>query len=444
MCSPEAKFMIRGCPFRRENISMKQVLLTALIFGWCAAHAVHAENWPGWRGPRGDGSSAEVDVPVQWNAATGENLRWKTPVSYSGHSSPIVWGDRVFVTGANETTAQRMLLCLDRADGHVLWERAVDEAPLEKKHKLNSWASGTPAADGAHIFVTFLDEADMLVAAFDFAGREVWKVRPGVFSSVHGYCSCPVLFEQLVIVNGDHDGEAYLVALNRSTGQTVWKTPRENKTRSYCTPIIRDIDGRTQMILSGSKCVASYDPRTGKRWWLLDGPTEQFVASPVMNGGLVFITGGFPDKHILAIDPRGAGKITDETHVKWRHLNRGVSYVPSPVAAGPFFFCVSDAGIGSCYDAATGDVNWQERLGPHHSGSLVSAAGKVYFLDDDGVTHVVAAEKAFRVLAKNSLGEAAYSSPAISAGQVFIRGEQHLFCLEQTVARNGQTGAACP
>lgn len=408
---------------------MLRLFASALVCWSCSFLAAMAEDWPGWRGPRGDGTSAETNVPRQWDGAQNQNIAWKTPLPYGGHSSPIIKDGRVFVTGADEQTPRRMLLALDRRDGRILWEREVDESPLEKKHKLNSWASGTPATDGERVFATFLDEKEMLVAAFSVDGRELWKVRPGVFSSVHGYCSCPVVFENLLIVNGDHDGESYLLALDRSTGATVWKTPREYKTRSYCTPIIRDIDGRTQLILSGSKCVASYDPRTGRQLWLLDGPTEQFVASPVMNAGLIFITGGFPDKHILAIDPRGSGKITDESHVKWRHLNKGVSYVPSPVAAGDFFFCVSDGGIGSCYDAVTGKVHWQERLGRHHSSSLVAAAGHVYLLDDDGVTHVVKAQADFEVVAQNPLGEEAYSSPAISRGQIIIRGERHLFCI---------------
>jgi outer membrane protein assembly factor BamB len=414
---------------------MRWILLLAVVV--CPAFAF-AENWPGWRGPRGDGTSAEKNVPVSWDGTKNENIAWKTPLKYGGHSSAIVWDEHVFVTGADETLPRRMLMAFDRKDGRMLWEREVDQSPLERKHKLNSWASGTPATDGQHVYVTFLDETDMLVTAFDFDGHKVWQVRPGVFSSVHGYCTSPVVFEDLLIVNGDHDGESYLLGLDRSTGKTVWKTPREYKTRSYCTPIIRDIAGRTQMILSGSKCVASYDPRTGKQLWMLDGPTEQFVASPVMNAGLVFVTGGFPDKHIIAIDPRGSGKITEDSHVKWHHLNKGVSYVPSPVAADRFFFCVSDGGIGSCYDAVTGQVHWQERLGRHHSSSLVTAGDKVYFLDDDGITHVVAVDAQFTVVAQNPLGEEAYSSPAISRGQIFIRGEQHLFCIgraERTAGR---------
>lgn len=400
-----------------------------LILLFIATTTASAENWPCWRGPRGDGTSLEIAPPREWDGATGKNIAWKVPVPYTGHSSPVVWNDRVFLTGADERQQRRMLMAFDRHDGKLVWEREVDESPLEHKHKLNSWASGTAATDGQRVYVTFLDEKEMLVAAYNLEGKEQWLVKPGVFSSMHGYCSCPVLFENSVIVNGDHDGESYIVSLNRETGKTLWKTPRENKTRSYCTPIIREIDGRIQMILSGSKCVASYDPRTGSQHWILDGPTEQFVASPVMNNGLVFITGGFPDKHILAIDPRGTGKITNDSHVKWRHLNKGVSYVPSPVAAGKYFFCISDGGIGSCYDAQTGDVKWQERLGPHHSSSLVAAAGYIYFLDDEGVTHVTDASDTFKVVAKNGIGEESYSSPAITNGQILIRGGQHLFCI---------------
>lgn len=409
-----------------QRLAMTRWLLILLL---TVTDSAIAENWPCWRGPRGDGTSLETDLPKTWDAATGENIKWKVPVPYGGHSSPVVWNDRIFVTGADEVGHRRMLLAFDRSDGKLLWEREVDQASLEQKHKLNSWASGTPATDGQTVYVTFLDEKEMLVAAYNFDGDQKWLVKPGVFSSVHGYCSCPVLFENTVIVNGDHDGDAYIVCLNRDNGQTLWKTARENKTRSYCTPIVREIDGRTQLILSGSKCVASYDPRNGSRHWILDGPTEQFVASPVMNLGLIFITGGFPDKHILAIDPRGTGKITSDSHVKWRHLNKGVSYVPSPVASGRYFFCISDGGIGSCFDAETGDVKWQERLGRHHSASLVAAAGSILFLDDDGITHVTAANDKFHVISRNSIGEEAYSSPAISNGQILIRGEQHLFCI---------------
>jgi len=179
-----------------------------------------------------------------------------------------------------------------------------------------------------------------VVAAYDVLGKQAWVSRPGKFSSKHGYCSCPVLFEDLVIVNGDHDGDAYLVALDRKTGETRWKVDRENKTRSYVTPIIRDIGGRTQMILSGSKSVASSIPAPGKRHWFIDGPTEQFVASMVFNGDLLFLTAGFPDLHMLAIRADGDGNVTD-THIAWRTSPRRQlrSFTDR---SGEYFLVVSD------------------------------------------------------------------------------------------------------
>ncbi|MEX0702151.1 MAG: PQQ-binding-like beta-propeller repeat protein [Planctomycetales bacterium] len=413
-----------------------RITLLVAIGAWFAPTPLLAEDWPGWRGPRGDGTSVETDVPVRWSAT--ENVAWKTPLEWPGHASPIVFGERVFVVGADEPVKResarvdgprkRALSCFDRRTGQELWERVVLEAPLEKLHSLNSRASSTPAVDEKRIYVSFLDRDHMFVAAYDHDGNELWKSRPGVFSSVHGYCSSPVLFENTVIVNGDHDGPAYLVALDRATGETVWKTARENKTRSYCTPIIRKIDGRTQLMLSGSLSIASHDPRTGKRLWNIDGPTEQFVASCVYSHGLLFVTGGYPDKHILAIDPQGSGNVTN-THVRWRHAREGVSYVPSPIAAGDWFFVTSDNGIGSCYDAKSGEVMWRERMARHYSGSPVAAGGNVYFTDDDGVTKVVRAAAKYEVVAENRLGEAVYSSAAISGGNIFIRGERHLWSI---------------
>lgn len=403
------------------------LIVAAFLVGWNQMSS--AENWPGWRGPRGDGSIQDTQTPTQWSDT--ENVAWKVELKYGGHSSPVIFGDRVFLVGADTEAKNRMLLAFSRKTGERLWERVVDNSPLEKKHNLNSWASSTPTTDGERIYVSFLHEKEMLAAAYDLDGKELWKVQPGVFSSVHGYCSCPVLFEDLVIINGDHDGAAYLLALKRSTGETVWKTPRENKTRSYCTPLIRNIEGTPHMMLSGSKSVASFDPRTGKRHWVIDGPTEQFVASLVFHEGLVFVTGGFPDKHIMAIDPRGTGNLTKSENIKWHIERNGVSYVPSPVATNGLFFIVSDEGIGTCRDAKTGEVCWQKRIGRHNSASLLTGNDLVYFLDDDGVMRVVKATREYDLVSENRLNEPTYASPAVSQSQFFIRGDKHLFCIGQ-------------
>jgi outer membrane protein assembly factor BamB len=425
---------------QRLCIAVVGLALVAIV----NAADIRAENWPGWRGPGGDGTSLEQGIPVRWSGT--ENVAWKVAVAHPGHASPIVWGDRIFLVGTDLEKQERILTALDRADGATKWERIVVKAPLEKKHRLNSYSSSTPVADGEFVYVSFLDEGQMFAAAYDFEGTERWKVRPGVFSSVHGYCSSPVLFEDKLIINGDHDGDAYLVALDRQTGRTIWKTPRENRTRSYCTPIIRDIDGRTQMVLSGSKCVASYDPRDGSRHWIIDGPTEQFVASLVYSHDLLFVTGGFPEHHVLAINPTGMGNVTS-SHIPWHHTGKLASYVPSPIAVGDYFLVASDDGQATCLDVRTGEVQWSNHLSRHFSASLVMAGGLVYFLDDFGVTQVVKPGKTFEAVAVNKLFDSAEkdegkdacsASPAISQGQIFIRSDKALYCIGKPQKAAGQ------
>jgi outer membrane protein assembly factor BamB len=245
---------------------------------------------------------------------------------------------------------------------------------------------------------------------------------------MNGFCSSPILYKDLVIVNGDHDGDGYIVALRKQTGEEVWKIDRPNKTRSYCAPLIREMAGKTQMVLSGTKCVASYNPANGSLRWIIDGPTDQFVASPVYSErtGLVYITGGYPDHHILAVKPDGNENVT-KTKIVWR-TNKGVAYVPSPIIEGDYFLIVSDSGVAHCFEAATGRILWQERPGEHHA-SLLSANGLVYFLNDDGVTTVVKPGVQFASVARNELGERTFASPAISEGQIFVRGDKHLFCV---------------
>lgn len=411
-----------------------------------------AEDWPQWRGPRLDGTSRDTGFPL---SAEG-NMTWKAELPGSGHASPIVWQDRVFTVAALAETEERLLLCVDRASGRLLWQSTVLKAPIEGIHRLNSQASSTPATDGQRIFTAFLDNTEtdatraanagreipkgevpkgtVVISAHDFSGKPLWQVRPGLFSSKHGFCSSPVLFEDKVIVNCDHDGDGYIVALSKSDGKELWRIARPNHTRSYCVPLIRDIGGRTQMVLSGTLCVTSYDPRTGKLLWIIDGPTEQFVASLVFSDqtGLLYMTGGFPEHHLLAIKPDGSGNVTD-THIVWR-TNKGVAYVPSPIVEGGHFLIVSDSGIGHCFDAKTGEILWEERLREHHA-SLTSAEGRVYFVNDTGTLRTVKPGNSYEALAESEVGEKVFASPALSEGQIFIRGDKSLICLGKRSAK---------
>ena len=422
------------------NIRSFAVLLSLLLMSNARLQAAEnsTSDWPMWRGPAGDGRSPEAALPTKWSGS--ENVAWKTKIPGIGHSSPVISGDFIFVTTALEEETQRALICLDRKTGKVVWQKNIVRSMLEKKHRLNSYASATPATDGKLVFVTFFEQPKIQIAAFDFGGKEVWRVSPGEFHSVHGFCSSPVIYKDLLILNGDQDAKAYLVAYDKATGKERWRTDRPNKTRSYCTPIIVDLAGKPQMMLSGSKCVASYNPLTGEQYWIIDGPTEQMVASLIHTKGIVFVTGGFPELHVLGIDPAGAGNVS-KTHILWRDgQNKGdrrlASYVPSPIAFGDWFLLGSDGGLATCFDAKTGERLWQQQLGKHHSASAVAGAdGMLYFTSDAGETFVIKADGKYELVAKNHLGEDVRSSPAISGGQIFIRGVEHLYCIGAGVAK---------
>jgi len=394
---------------------------------------LRAEDWPAWRGVRGDGASLETNIPVRWGP--GDNIAWKTPIPGKGHASPVVAGGKVYVITCTEDDQTRRLLCLDRRDGRVLWQREVLKAPLEGKNRLNSHASSTPAADDKRVWVTFLAAPKVWVVCYDTQGKELWRVCPGEHYSKHGYCSTIIPYKDWIILNCDQDApegkRAYIVALDKATGAEKWRIDRPNRIRSYSPPYIVEAAGRTQMVLSGCKCVASYDPDTGRQYWIIDGPTEQFVASMVFHQGVFCITGGYPTLHVLGIKPDGQGNVTD-THVLW-HIKKSAtchpSYVPSPVAAAGCFFIVSDFGYAQAMEAATGKMLWLERLSKHHSASPVLAEGRVYFTDDDGVTDVVKAGRTFERIARNELGEKCFASPAISDGQIIFRTDKSVICV---------------
>jgi outer membrane protein assembly factor BamB len=406
----------------RELSPLKWAMLLAVV-----APAARGEEWPSWRGPRGDGTSTETNLPVRWSAT--QNVLWKVPIPGKGHSSPVVWGDRIFVTTCDERKKERLVLCLDRTAGKELWRRMVLRSPLEKKNRLNSYASSTPVTDGKHVWVTFYEwtKKAIWVVCYDVAGREVWRRSPGEFHSVHGFCSSLLLYKDTVILNGDQDALAYIVAFDKATGAERWRADRPNRTRSYCPPVVYELAGKKQLVVCGSKCVASYDPDTGRQHWVIDGPTEQFCASLVHTQGILMITGGYPTLHILGIDPKGTGNITN-SHVLW-HVRKDPSYVPSPIAHGEHFFLVSDKGMASCLAVRTGKYIWQKQLGRRHSASPVLAEGRLYFLDDAGQTFVLKAAGECELIATNDLGEQCRASPAISRGRFYIRGVRNLYCI---------------
>lgn len=387
----------------------------------------HAENWPCWRGPRGDGTSIESDVPTRWDAA--RDARWKVAVPGVGHASPIVFGDRIFTVTAFPQKLERSMLCFDRASGKLLWQQTVVQGALEKINPENSYASGTPATDGQRVYAAFRVGDEIVVAAHDVAdGKQLWLVRPGTHSGEWGFSNEPVLYKDKVILDADSKGKSFLIALNHDDGKTLWRVDRSRRGISYSAPLIREMAGRMQLIQCGDRCVTSFDPDTGRLLWTVDGPSEEFVATPVYNekANLVFAGSSWPQRHIFAIRPDGQGDVT-RTHLAWRD-NRGAPYVPSFITVGDYLLSINNAGVAFCYEAATGKVLWEHRLGRHHA-SPVLVGGLVYFINDAGEINVIRPGATFDRVAKYELGESCYASPAISDGQVFIRGFQHLFCI---------------
>lgn len=392
-----------------------------------AASLACAENWSCWRGPRGDGTSLEQDVPTHWSATN--NVAWKKPIPGEGHSSPVIWENRLFLTTALKETQERVLLSFDRKTGDLLWQQAVLKAPLEAKNNENSYASATPTTDGEKVYVTFLDGDEVVVAAYDFSGKQLWLARPGRFKNQWGFSHTPVLFEDKVVVVFYSKGENFVVALSRADGHTIWKTACENPTQSFSPPLIREMAGRPQMITPGNKSVTSYDPRTGKVLWFVDGLADDSVITPVYHekSGLVLSCTSWPSKVLVAVKPDGEGNVT-QSKVAWKS-SEGAPYVPSPIAVGDWFLTSSFGGKAAhCFEAVTGRILWKEPMGLHHA-SPVSANGLVYFLNDDGVMHVVRAGPKYELVARNELGEKTYASPALSDGQIFLRGFKNLYCI---------------
>lgn len=401
-----------------------QILVVGIVL--FSSHFLRAENWPCWRGPRGDGTCIEKDVPTNWDPA---GAIWKTELLGKGHASPIVWGDRVFTVTGITNTQERVLLCIDRNSGEILWQRTVVQGSLEKLHKENSYASGTPATDGRRVYVAFRVGDEIVVAAHDFTtGRQLWLVRPGTHKGEWGFNNEPVLYKDKVIIDGDSKGDSFLVALSRIDGKALWRKSRTNKGISYSAPLIREMAGRTQLIQCGDRCVTSFDPDTGEQIWTVDGPSEEFVSSPIYSekAGLIFVSSSWPKQIIFAIRPDGRGSVT-KTHVAWSDA-KGAPYVPSMIIADDFLLSVNRAGVAFCHEAATGKILWQQKLGRHHA-SAVLINGLVFLINDSGQINVIRPGRNFERVASYELGESCYASPAISDGRVFLRGFEHLFCI---------------
>ena len=376
-------------------------------------------DWPWWRGPNHNGTAEPQTVPHQWSE--GNNVLWKVALPGKGHASPIVVEDRIFLPTAEDEQKIMSLLCLDRGTGKLLWKKQIHRGPFMHTHKKNSHASATPAWDGNLVFVVFMIEDGIFVTALDRNGSIVWQTRAGDFDSKHGYGSSPLLYKSLVIINGDNQGTGFLAALDRQTGKIVWKIDRKNNS-SFATPVVAQIEGVDQLLLSGHNAVCSYDPENGRLRWKSEGPAATTANTMLWHQGLVFASGGWPEHNLMAVRADGSGKIAWQKGIK--------SYVPSPVIIDNRLLVVQDANIVRLFDPESGEELWKERLGRRGYSASPTVVGKVAFLPDEtGEVHVFRAGKTFEKISSNKLAGDGMASPIICGNKIFLRTRSHLYCI---------------
>jgi outer membrane protein assembly factor BamB len=385
---------------------------------------LHAENWPQFRGPRGDGTSAESNPPTEWSATN--NITWKTALPGEGHSSPIVWDNSIFLTSALEN-GDRLLLKLNRSTGKLESQTVVTQSQRESMHRENSSASSTCATDGSTVITSFQVGDKVDIRAYDFSGKQLWASQPLQFSGEHGYSYSPIFYKDLVILDCRQEGDAATIAFDKISGAIRWKTEPKRQRISHIVPLLIN-DGRDQLIVSGSDETASYDPATGKQLWWCQGPSDVSVAGMSYGSDLLFVTSGYPNRSRMAIRTDGSGDVT-ESKVAWK-MSRQATYVPSPVYHSGHFYSILDEGMMLCFDAQTGEPKWSERLGGRYRASLLLADGLIYATNDKGTTTIFrASPEGLQQVARNELNEFCYATHALSNGQLFIRTDKHLYCI---------------
>jgi len=394
-----------------------------------AADGEAANYWTRWRGPSGQGHVAGTNYVDTWSDT--QNVKWRVAVPGIGHSSPIVWKDHIFLTTSHDGGARLSMLAFRRSTGAKLWETNVPASGVEHKYAKNSHASATATTDGERVYASFGTHG---LAAFDFSGKVVWQAKLGDLRNYHGSAGSPVLYKDRLFLYQDHDGTAttgsFVAAFDKTTGKTLWKTPRM-ETVGWGTPIVIRADTRDELIVSSQRRVAAYDPDSGKELWTVRGMSFEVIPTPVVGHGLVFASSGRQGP-TLAIRPGGNGDVTS-THVAWSQL-RGSPFVPSGLIHGDLLYLVNDIqSILTVYEAKTGTLVYQDRLGEPvkegFSASPIAVGDKIFFTNDQGQTFVVAAGREFKILRINNLNAPVLASPALVDGVWYWRTGSELLAI---------------
>ncbi|MBW3596083.1 MAG: PQQ-binding-like beta-propeller repeat protein [Planctomycetes bacterium] len=387
------------------------------------ASLVSAEtNWPRWRGPAGTGHT-DAKLPVEWGR---EAVRWQVELPGVGQSSPVVWEDRIFLTSASDDGLTRMVFCLSRDNGALLWKQEIAASSAEPLHKMNTFASATCATDG-EVVAAFFGRGGL--HAFTLDGKKLWSRDFGAFEGPWGTGASPVIVDNLVIQNCDADNAAYLVAVDKWTGETVWRTPRD-VFRGWSTPVLVEVNGAPQLIMNGHTGIAAYDPVTGEQCWLAPGDRGRGTPTVAPYQDLVIAVGGRPGDMWAVRPAECSGEKIDEV---WRTKRIGGRDLPSPIVVGDTLFVVSMQGVASSYEAATGKLLSRARLGGNFSASPIAAGGKIYLPSEEGEILVIEAGDQINVIARNPVDagndEIFRASLAVHRGQLLCRSDRRLYCI---------------
>jgi outer membrane protein assembly factor BamB len=438
----------------------------ALVLGGSRIDSAARASWPGFRGPSASGVSVGRRPPDTWNVPTGKNIAWKIAVPGLAHSSPIVSGDRIFVTSAissrpdatfkpglygegtasEDRTPQRwVVIAIDRSSGKIVWQRtAYEGVPREKRHIKATYANATPVTDGRHVVAFFGSQG---LYAFDVNGTLLWRKDLGVLNTgaydmpdyEWGTASSPIIYKNLVIVQCDTQNESFVLAADLATGRTVWKTARQ-ELPSWGTPTVYvpESGGAPELVTNASNFIRGYDPGTGVERWRLGGSSKITAPTPVFAGGLIVVASGrAPERPIFAIRPGGRGDISlrsdqmSNASIAWSKTGRG-PYMPTPIIYQGLVYVLGNAGLFDAYDLKSGREVFRQRI-PHRgsgfSASPVAVDGRLYLSSEDGEMFVVRSGPAFELIATNSMGEPLMSTPALADGYMYVRGERHLFAI---------------
>ena len=381
------------------------------------------ESWPWWRGQDHDGIAHQEIADFQWTSQP--NVVWSAKIQGLGHSSPIVVGDKVFVTTADAKQETKSLVCYETEMGKPNWTTTVHQGGFMRTHQKNSQASATPATDGKYVFTAFVVKDSLYVTAIDLKGQIVWQKEAGPFQSQHGYGSSPIIYGSYVIVLADSDGPGFLAALRRDTGDITWRVGRSSEP-SYGSPLLAEVAGKQQIVVGGTGKTSAYDPNDGSLLWSVNGPAKTTANTPAVSGDMVVSTGGYPQNGSLAVrvSPGEAGKSEE---IAWEARER--LYVPSPLVYDGKIFAVNDEGIGLCYDVATGERLTRKRIGGNFSSSLTLYGNHMLVPNEDGMMHVFEATPEFNSVAQFHLEGNGFASPVFAGGKLYWRTSTHLYCL---------------